>query len=96
MSFNTEVSSPFENGLFSPNTVQPNSSAPSTQPNSQATPNQHHKEPLGPLLPDHIREAFRRYKMNGESGGTGVQALSLRLSGKDVCAARLNGGRLFR
>lgn len=96
LDFDAGQSSSFDSGLFSPTTIQHSSSAPSTQSNSQATTDKHHKEPLGPLLPDHIREAFRRYKMNGESGGIGVQGLSLRLSGKDLCAARLHGGRLFR
>lgn len=29
----------------------------------------------GPLRPDHLREAWRRYKMSGESRGVGVQQL---------------------
>lgn len=29
----------------------------------------------GPLRPDHLREAWRRYKMSGESHGVGVQQL---------------------
>jgi transcription initiation factor TFIID subunit 11 len=29
----------------------------------------------GPMRPDHLREAWRRYKLNGDSRGVGVQQL---------------------
>ena len=86
----------FPSDLFSPTTDQADSSAPSAHGTTQASADQHRQEPLGPLSPDHLREAFRRYKMNGESGGTGVQGLSLRMGERGLCASRLNGGRLFR
>ena len=51
---------------------------------------------LGPLTPDHIREALRRYKRNGEGGGSGFAGLSLELGLPGAAVARLGGKRLFR
>ncbi|KAI9720319.1 MAG: hypothetical protein M1828_005703 [Chrysothrix sp. TS-e1954] len=48
----------------------------------------------GPLLPDHLREAWRRYKKDRDGGGAGYQGLSLQ--GKEGVAARAGGKRLFR
>jgi transcription initiation factor TFIID subunit 11 len=46
----------------------------------------------GPLLPDHLREALRRYKKSQNSVGfTGLS-----LEGREVAAARMGGRRLFR
>ena len=53
-------------------------------------------EPLGPLLPDHLREAFRRYKRDGEGGGAGLAGVSLGFGLPGTGAARLQGKRLFR
>ena len=53
-------------------------------------------EYLGPLLPDHLREALRRYKKNGEGGGAGVEGTSLGLGLSGSGAMRLGGKRLFR
>ena len=47
--------------------------------------------PITPLLPDHIREALRRYKKDKEGGGAGLKALSL--SGMGVGAGASPGGR---
>lgn len=51
---------------------------------------------LGPLLPDHFREALRRYKLNGDGGGTGLQGVSVGLGLPGTGSARLRGKRLFR
>ena len=48
----------------------------------------------GPLLPDHLREALRRYKRDREGGSAGFQGVSL--GGKDIVASRTGGKRLFR
>lgn len=53
-------------------------------------------EYLGPLLPDHLREASRRYKKNGEGGGAGMEGTSLGLGISGSGAMRLGGKRLFR
>ncbi|KAI9822639.1 MAG: hypothetical protein M1827_000358 [Pycnora praestabilis] len=53
-----------------------------------------HERHRGPLLPDHLREAVRRYKKNGEAGGAGFQGLSL--GGVEQARARAGGKRLFR
>ena len=50
----------------------------------------------GPLLPDHLREALRRYKRDGEGGGAGLAGVSLGLGVPGAGAARLGGKRLFR
>ncbi|KAB8360923.1 hypothetical protein FH972_024655 [Carpinus fangiana] len=47
----------------------------------------------GPLTPDHLREAFRRYKKDREGGGAGLQGMSLH--GKEAVASRTGGRRLF-
>lgn len=51
---------------------------------------------LGPLLPDHFREALRRYKRDGEGGGAGMAGVSLGLGVQGTGSARLGGKRLFR
>ena len=51
---------------------------------------------LGPLLPDHFREALRRHKRDGEGGGTGLQGVSTGLGLAGSGSARLGGRRLFR
>lgn len=48
----------------------------------------------GPLLPDHLREALRRYKKAQYGGTVGFTGLSL--VGKDNTAARVGGRKLFR
>ncbi len=55
------------------------------------------QEDLGPLLPDHLREALRRYKRAGEGGGVGMGAQSLAGMGMlGVGSARVGGRRLFK
>lgn len=51
---------------------------------------------LGPLLPDHFREALRRYKRDGEGGGTGLTGVSVGLGLPGSGSARIGGRRLFR
>ncbi|KAF2455973.1 hTAFII28-like protein conserved region-domain-containing protein [Lineolata rhizophorae] len=48
----------------------------------------------GPLTPDHLREALRRYKKDREGGGAGFLGLSL--EGRENTAWRVGGRRLFR
>ena len=48
----------------------------------------------GPLLPDHLREALRRYKKARRGGTVGFTGLSL--EGREVAAPRMSGRRLFR
>lgn len=53
----------------------------------------------GQLLPDHIREALRRYKRDGEGGGTGMSGLSqpmMGVRGAFTWQAGSGGKRLFR
>jgi transcription initiation factor TFIID subunit 11 len=52
------------------------------------------EEMRGPLLPDHLREAVRRYRKDGEGGGAGFRGLSLGASEGSYAAGR--GKRLFR
>ena len=61
----------------------------------QATPKQKSRD-LGPLLPDHFREALRRHKRDGEGGGTGLQGVSTGLGLPGSGSAKLGGRRLFR
>lgn len=51
----------------------------------------------GPLRPDHLREAWRRYRMGGESIGVGVQQLwhAQQGSGVERLSTR-TGKRLFK
>lgn len=48
----------------------------------------------GPLTPDHLREALRRYKKDREGGSAGFQGLSVQ--GREAAASRVGGKRLFR
>ncbi|GME27972.1 ankyrin [Neofusicoccum parvum] len=48
----------------------------------------------GPLTPDHLREALRRYKKDREGGAMGFLGLSL--EGRERTAGRMGGRRLFR
>ncbi|KAF1816058.1 histone-fold-containing protein [Eremomyces bilateralis CBS 781.70] len=47
----------------------------------------------GPILPDHLREALRRYKKDQEGGGAGFLGASL--DGVQATAARSRGRKLF-
>lgn len=48
----------------------------------------------GPLLPDHLRAALRRYKKSMRGGPVGFTGLSL--EGRDLAAPRMGGRKLFR
>ena len=48
----------------------------------------------GPLTPDHLREALRRYKKDREGGSAGFQGLSM--LGREPTASRAGGKRLLR
>jgi transcription initiation factor TFIID subunit 11 len=48
----------------------------------------------GPLLPDHFREAVRRYRKARDGGTTGFTGLSL--EGRENAAVRSGGRKLFR
>ena len=48
----------------------------------------------GPLLPDHLREALRRYKKRRAGGPVGFTGLSL--EGRENTAPRMGGRRLFK
>ena len=48
----------------------------------------------GPLLPDHLREALRRYKHDRSGGTVGFTGISL--EGRESAAVRNGGRRLFR
>ena len=48
----------------------------------------------GPLMPDHLREALRRYKKDREGGSAGLQGMSLH--GREQMASRTAGRRLFK
>ncbi|KXT09714.1 hypothetical protein AC579_1685 [Pseudocercospora musae] len=53
----------------------------------------------GPLLPDHLREALRRYKKSRAGGNVGFTGISMfGVDGRDVAAPRIGGGgkRMFR
>lgn len=49
---------------------------------------------LGPLMPDHLREALRRYKTEQDGGTVGFTGLSL--EGRERAAVRNGGKRLFK
>jgi transcription initiation factor TFIID subunit 11 len=49
---------------------------------------------LGPLLPDHLREAVRRYRIDAEGGGTGYK--QVQANGFEGFQAGGNGRRLFK
>ncbi|KAK5166598.1 uncharacterized protein LTR77_008141 [Saxophila tyrrhenica] len=48
----------------------------------------------GPLQPDHLREALRRYKASHKGGTVGFTGLSL--EGREMAAPRTGGRRLFK
>lgn len=88
--------------LPSPPQTQDSATDPSTSMSSTLLANPNIQGPplkdgyLGPLLPDHIREAFRRYRRDGEGGGAGVSGNSVGLGLAGSGLARTGGKRLFK
>ncbi|KAF2141830.1 uncharacterized protein K452DRAFT_308885 [Aplosporella prunicola CBS 121167] len=74
-----------------PATLPPTSTA---LPLSTSLPDRLAERDRGPLTPDHLREALRRYKKDREGGGMGFLGLSL--EGRERTAGRMGGRRLFR
>jgi transcription initiation factor TFIID subunit 11 len=52
----------------------------------------------GPLRPEHLREAVRRYKLSFEGGGVGMQKVwhQQQQNGADRFPSRTGGRRIFR
>jgi len=73
----------------------PTTSNGTTSAHSQPQPHSTTVKEAGPLLPDHLREALRRYRRDGEGGGAGLAGLSLGLGVQGAGSARLGGRRLF-
>ncbi|KAI9791636.1 MAG: hypothetical protein M1816_003722 [Peltula sp. TS41687] len=70
------------------------SSSQTLEGNSQPQPQ---KRNLGPLLPDHMREALRRYRRDKEGGGAGMRGLSSAAMERGKGYSSATGGRrLFR
>lgn len=67
--------------------------SPPKQPRAQYKPLVQERD-RGPLTPDHLREALRRYKKDREGGSVGWQGMSLQ--GLERTAPRVSGRRLFR
>jgi transcription initiation factor TFIID subunit 11 len=102
--------SPTVNGLSNSEDTQTEAGDSSTQPNGQQNGDGEKAPPvieasmgvrrqidevdLGPLLPDHLREALRRYKKAQYGGTVGFTGLSL--EGKNNAAARMGGRKLFK
>lgn len=79
-----EVSGESQTGLLSP-------------PNEGDVPVEKEKR-RGPLLPDHLREAFRRHMMEGDGGLVGELGLWQHQahSGVERFAVKVQGKRLFK
>lgn len=67
-----------------------------TIPEDAAMKEKTKQENRGPLTPDHIREALRRYKKDNEGSSSGFLGLSLQANGRENVAAKTGGKRLFR
>ena len=63
-------------------------------PGASAIASSIHECDRGPLLPDHLREALRRHKKRRAGGPVGFTGLSL--EGRENCASRMGGRRMFR
>ena len=80
-----------EGSLLTPDTLTQESLS-----EGKPKPKKKKAQDLGPLLPDHLREALRRYKRDGVGGGAGVGGTSLGLGMPGSGSARLQGRRLFK
>lgn len=56
------------------------------------------EEPRGPLRPEHLREALRRYRKSQEGGGVGMQLIwhQQQQNGVERFPTRTGGRRIFR
>lgn len=80
-------------------TGEKQSEAPMPPPKDEASQSQAAKDDRrGPLRPDHLREAWRRYKMSGDGGWAGIQGLwhEQQQSGVERFPVRTGGRRVFR
>ncbi|KAJ0165478.1 Transcription initiation factor TFIID subunit 11 [Colletotrichum tanaceti] len=80
-------------------TGEKQSEAPTPAPKDEASQSQAAKDDRrGPLRPDHLREAWRRYKMSGDGGWAGIQGLwhEQQQSGVERFPVRTGGRRVFR
>ncbi|CAI6333216.1 unnamed protein product [Periconia digitata] len=82
-----------ESGLFK-NQVDPKEGYWVEVPDETSLEDRLKESDKGPLTPDHLREALRRYKRDREGGGAGFAGLSL--EGPERTLARTGGKRLFR
>ncbi|TQN69213.1 Transcription initiation factor TFIID subunit 11, partial [Colletotrichum shisoi] len=79
-------------------TGEKQSEAPTPPPKDEASQFQAGKDDRrGPLRPDHLREAWRRYKMSGDGGWAGIQGLwhEQQQSGVERFPVRTGGRRVF-
>ncbi|TDZ38256.1 Transcription initiation factor TFIID subunit 11 [Colletotrichum spinosum] len=89
-------------GQWIENTGEKQSDMPTPPPSTNGDdgePKQLHKEDKrGPLRPDHLREAWRRYKMSGDRGWVGMQGLwhEQQSSGVERFPVRTGGRRVFK
>jgi len=93
--------SPFPTTEREPETQLTATQQPQSLPTPPPEPIPHnplvHERDRGPLTPDHLREALRRYKKDREGGGAGFMGMSLMgTQGKERVAGRVGGKRLFR
>ncbi|KMW67673.1 hypothetical protein BDDG_12246 [Blastomyces dermatitidis ATCC 18188] len=91
----------FTSTIPNSSSTSPESRPPPPKPKKQRPPFEPPPNPhRGQLLPAHLREALRRYKLDAEGGGVGFGALSMGstgIKGSFTCGVRGVGGRrLFR
>jgi len=81
-----------------PATAVPSPNANGEGGDSQATVPVPVEERRGPLRPEHIREAVRRYRLTFEGGGVGMQRIwnQQQQNGVDRFPTRTGGRRIFR
>ncbi|KAK3309233.1 hTAFII28-like protein conserved region-domain-containing protein [Chaetomium strumarium] len=85
----------------SPAQATPDSASKADTQEQPPPPQQHRQETddrRGPLRPDHLREAIRRYRVSGEGGGVGMQRIfhQQQQGGAERFPMRTGGYRIFR